>query len=104
MIVNVTESALLASLSEGEPMLKVGAVVSTLNVVDGPPAAAEFAAASVAVAAANEIPTVPFPVHELSETVRVDVPVPETAIEQSAVPVLFKLTSLTAVVTAVAPE
>ena len=47
---------------------------------------------------------VPSPVQDDNETVRVDVPVPETASEQSAVPVLFKLTSLELVVTAVAPE
>ena len=76
----------------------------TLNVVDGPAPATLFPAASTAVAEARVIPMVPSPVQDDNETVRVDVPVPETASEQSAVPVLFKLTSLELVVTAVAPE
>ena len=77
--------------------------MSTLKVVDGPAPAEVFPAASEDVAEASVIPTVPSPVQDDSETVRVDEPVPETAIAQSAVPVLLRLISLTAAVTLVAP-
>ena len=91
-------------LADGALITKVGAVLSTLNVVEGPAPAALFPAASEAVAEASVIPTVPSPVQELNVTVRVEVPVPLTATEQSAVPVLFKVISLEATLTAVAPE
>ena len=103
VIVYVTEALDLALVAEGAPMASVGAVLSTLNVVDGPALAEVFPAASEAVADASEIPIVPSPVQDDKETVRVEVPVPETATEQSAVPVLLRVTSPTAAVTLVAP-
>ena len=98
------ESPFLASETEGDPIASVGAVLSMLTVVDGPAPASAFPAASVAVAAATVIPTVPSPVHEERETVRVVEPVPETAKAQSAVPVLLSVTSPLDKLTLVAPE
>ena len=93
----------LASVLEGAPIETVGAVLSSINVVEGPAPAAKFEAASVAVPEAIVIPTVPSPVQEDSVTVRVLVPAPETAAEQLAVPVLLTVISAFAKVTAVAP-
>ena len=100
----MTEALELAFAAEGDPILKVGAVLSIVKVVDGPAPAAVFPAASEAVAEAKVIPTVPSPVHEDRDTVRVAVPVPLTTTVQSAVPVLLSVMSLEAAVTAVAPE
>ena len=93
----------LALDAEGDPIEIVGTVLSILNVVDGPALAAVFPAASTALPEAKLTPTVPSPVQEDKETVRVEVPVPLTTTVQSAVPVLFKLMSLVAAVTLVAP-
>ena len=92
-----------ALVTEGAPIAIVGAVLSTLKVDDGPVAAAELFAASVAVAEAIEIETVPSPEQEDSVTVRVVLPAPLTALEQDAVPVVLRLTSDPARVTALAP-
>ena len=100
----MTDAPDFALATDGAPIAKVGAVLLTLKVVEGPAPAAAFPAASEAVAEASVTPIVPSPVQDESETVRVDVPVPETAREQSAVPVLFKVMSLELVVTEVAPE
>ena len=85
----VTVSELLASVFEGAPITTVGAVLSSVNVVEGPAAAAVFPAKSLAEAAATEIPIVPSPEHDDKVTVRVEVPAPVTAAEQSAVPPLL---------------
>ena len=79
-------------------------MLSILKVVEGPALAEVFPAASDAVAEAKLIPRVPSPVHEESVTVRVEVPVPLTATEQSAVPVLLSVTLPTTVETEEAPE
>ena len=89
-------SPFLASASEGDPIVNVGAVLSTLKVVEGPADAAEFPAASTAVSAAMEIPTVPSPVQLESVTVRVAVPIPLTAFEHVAVPVVLSVRSVPA--------
>ena len=77
-------------LTDGLPMAIVGAVLSTVKVVEADEAGAEFPARSVAVPAAIEIPNVPSP--EILEivTVRV-VPEPDTPTVPLAVPVLFKV-------------
>ena len=85
-------------------MLKVGAVLSTLNEVEGPTLAEVLPAASDADAAPIEIPTVPSPLQLDKVTVRELVPVPLTTAEQSAVPVLLSVTSELASVTLEAPE
>jgi hypothetical protein len=77
--------------------------VYLVKVALGPAAAAEFAAASVAVPAAIEIPTVPVPVQAEMVTVRVVVPVPLTAFVQLALPVVLRVTSPLESVTAAAP-
>ena len=100
----VTESALFAFEAEGDPSETVGAVLSTLNVLEGPALEAVLPARSEAVPEAKEIPIVPSPVQELRETVRVEVPVPLTATVQSAVPVLLSVRSAAIVVTEPAPE
>ena len=71
--------------------------------LDGPDPAAVLLEASLAVPEAMEIETVPSPEHEVSVTVRVEVPAPDTAFEQVAVPVVFSETSVPASVTAEAP-
>ena len=78
-------------LTEGEPMLMVGPVLSTLKVVDGPAAGAVLPARSLAVPDAMEIPKVPSPVILDRVTVRV-VPEPVTPIVPAvADPVVFKV-------------
>jgi hypothetical protein len=57
--------------TEGEPMLTVGAVLSTLTVELGPDPAAELPAASVAVPAPIETLNVPSPLMLSTVTVRV---------------------------------
>ena len=71
-------------------MLIVGAVLSTVKVVDANEAGAEFPARSVAVPAAIEIPNVPLPVIPEIVTVRV-VPEPVTPTVPLAVLVLFNV-------------
>ena len=99
----VTVSELLASVLEGAPIAKVGAVLSSVKVVDGPAAAAVFPAASEAEAAAIVIPIVPSPEHDDRVTVRVEVPAPVTAAVQSADPVLLTVISPSASDTLEAP-
>jgi hypothetical protein len=84
-------------------MATVGAILSTTNVVLGPAEPAKLPAASLAVPAAMEIPTVPFPLIPLMVTVLVAVPAPVTLMVPVAVPVVFKLTLALAKVTADAP-
>jgi len=84
-------------------MLTVGAVLSTVNVVDGPAAAALLPALSLAVDAAIDMPIVPSPVIDDTVTVRVEVPDPLTAAVPLAVPVLFNVTLPAASVTLSAP-
>src|SRR5881396_3778908 len=67
-----------------------GPLLSTVNVALGPAAGAVLPAVSVAVPAAIEMPSVPSPVMLESVTVRV-VPVPVTAINAVAVPVVFSV-------------
>ena len=93
----------LVNVPLGAPMLRVGAELSTVNVVLGPAAAALIPSFPVAVAAARLMPSVPSPVIELIVTVRVVVPVPDTATLPVAVPVVFNVTLPAANVTASAP-
>ena len=83
---------LSAVLEEGLPAAKVGAVLSSLNVPEGPAPASAFPAASVEVAAAIEIPTVPSPEQLESVTVLVEFPLPLTLLEQVAVPEALTVT------------
>ena len=96
-------SELRASALDGDPIETVGAVLSSVKVVDGPTAAAVFPAASEAEAAATEIPTAPSPEQDVRVTVRVVVPAPLTAAEQVAVPEVFTVISPFARLTEVAP-
>ena len=93
----------LAFETDGDPILKVGTVLSSVNVVDGPALNDKLPEASLAVPAAIEIPTVPSPEQDDRVTVRVVVPVPLTAAEQVAVPVVLMVISLLASVTDEAP-
>jgi hypothetical protein len=80
-------------------------MLSTVNVVLGPAAGALLPAVSVALPVPMETPRVPLPVMLESVTVRVVVPVPDTAIVAEALPVgLFSVMSDVESVTAVAPE
>ena len=99
----MTVSEFLASVLEGAPIKTVGAVLSSVKVVDGPTPAAVLPAASEAEPEATVIPTAPSPVQLESVTVRVEVPAPVTAAVQSADPVLFTVISASAKVTDEAP-
>ena len=99
----MTVSEDLASVLEGDPIVTVGAVLSSVNVLEGPAAAAVFPAESEAVAAAREIPTAPSPEQDDRVTVRVAEPAPLTAAEQAAVPDALTVMSALAKVTAEAP-
>src|SRR6266516_2372558 len=79
-----------------------GAVLSTVKVVLGPAAGAVLPAVSLAVPAAIEIPSVPSPVIPERVTVRVVVPLPDTATVAPAVPVAFNEISANASVTKLA--
>ena len=83
-------------------MLTVGAVLSTVNVADGPADGAWFPALSCAVFASNDMPSVPSPVIVDIVTVRVLLPVPLTATDP-LVPLLFNVTSPAASVIVSAP-
>ncbi len=65
-------------------------MLSAVKVVLGPAAEAEFPARSVAVPAAIEMPSVPSPVMLDSVTVQL-APLPLTATDALAVPVLFRV-------------
>lgn len=82
----------------------VGGVLSTVKVVAGPAAGAKFAALSLAVPAAMEMPSVPVPVILLIVTVRVVLPEPLTLTVPLAVPVLFRVTLAAISVTLSAPS
>ena len=97
-------SELFASVLEGDPILSVGAVLSSIKVEEAAGAPAEFPAASEAVAEASVIPIVPSPEQLDKVTVRVVVPAPLTAAVQSAVPVLLTVMSPLESVTLDAPE
>jgi hypothetical protein len=84
-------------------MEMVGPVLSTIKVALGPAAAAVLPAASLAVFAAKEMPKVPLPVIALILTVLVAVPLPKTDTVPVAVPVVFKVTSVGAKLTVLAP-
>ena len=75
----------------GEVIATVGAVLSTVNVVLADGAALVFKAASLATAAATEIPTVPSPVQLVSVTVGEEVVPLVTALEQVAMPVVLRV-------------
>ena len=92
-----------AFVTEGALIDKVGTVLSSIKVVDGPALKAEFPAESAAVPEAIEIPIVPSPEQEDSVTVRVEVPAPLTAAEHVADPDVLTVTSPLASVTADAP-
>jgi hypothetical protein len=77
---------------DGVPIEISGAVLSTVIAVLGPAAGALFPTASVAVAAAIEIVTVPSPVQEESVTVGVAVDPLVTRRLHDAVPVVFIVT------------
>ena len=77
--------------AEGLPILILGAVLSTVKVVEAADEGAVLPALSLAVPKAIEMPNVPFPVAPEIVTVRV-VPVPDdTLTVPLAVPVLFKV-------------
>src|SRR5947208_1787626 len=80
----------------------LGAVLSTVKVVLGPAEAAVLPAVSLAVPDAIEIPRVPSPVIGERVTIRVAVPVPDTATVAAAVPVVFNVMSPDASVTKLA--
>ena len=84
-------------------MVKVGTVLSSVKVVDGPALKEELPDASVAVPEAIEIPIVPSPEQLERVTVRVEVPAPVTAAEHVAVPEVLSVISPLASVTADAP-
>lgn len=90
--------------SDGEEIEIVGAVLSTLNTVEGPAATTKFPAVSEAVLEAIVIPNVPSPVILEIVTVLVDVlESTVTAIVPVTVPVVFKVMSLFESVTVSAP-
>ena len=93
----------LASVTDGELITNVGAVLSTIKVEEGPVPEAVFPEASDAVPEAIEMETVPSPVQLVSVIVRVEAPAPLTAFEQVAVPVVLSEISPEASVTADAP-
>ena len=85
-------SAFFAEDFEAVPMLTVGSVVSTLNVVLGPAAVAELPALSEAVPDAMEIPRVPSPEIPVIVTVALLVlPFVTTTLDALAVPVLLSV-------------
>ena len=88
-----TKLAATKLLAAGELKAKAGAVLSTAKVPLAEGASDVFPAKSVAMPAGNEIPTVPFPEQPDKVTVRETVPLPETAFEHVAPPVVFKVTS-----------
>ena len=92
-----------ALVTEGALITRVGAVLSSINVVEGPALREVFPAASDEVPEAIEIPMVPSPEQDDNVTVRVEVPVPLTAAEQVAVPDVLTVISPLASVTAEAP-
>lgn len=82
----------MVSVSDGAPILIVGAILSTLNVVDAPGAGAVLPARSLAVPAAIDMPRLPLPVIPDIVTVRVK-PEPVTfTMLAVAEPVVFKVT------------
>ena len=83
----------MANVLEGALIVMAGALLSTLNVVLGPPAAEAIPDELTTTPAATEMPSVPFPVILEMVTVRV-LPLPETATFPEAVPVLFNVTLL----------
>ena len=91
-------------LVDGAPITNVGATVSTLNVDDGPAAAALLPAKSDAVFAAMEIPIVPLPeIPEIVTVLEILPDPPTTTLDAAADPVVFKVTFPFASVTASAP-
>lgn len=91
------------SVVDGALMVTPGGVLSTPNVVLGPAATAPLPAVSVAVPPAMVMPNEPSPVMPEIVTVRVAVPEPVTPIVPLAVPVVFRVMSVGASVTALAP-
>lgn len=83
----------------GPAILIVGAVLSTVALLEGPAAAAEFPELSCALLTATEMFKVPVPEQFEIVTVRVAVPEPETAFVQDAVAVPPKEISASAKVT-----
>ena len=96
-------SAPVDDAAEGEPMVGVGGILSTLNVVDAAEAVAVLPSASVAVPATMVIPNVPSPVIELIVTVAPAAVTADTPTVPSAVPVLLSVTFAGTSVEAVAP-
>ena len=81
----------MAKVLEGAPIARAGALLSTLKVVLGPPAAEAMSDALTATPAATEMPSVPSPAMLEMVTVRV-LPLPETATVPVAVTVEFNVT------------
>jgi hypothetical protein len=88
---------------DGAPIERVGRTLSTLHVALGPAANAVLPTVSDAVAAAMEMPSVPFPVMPEIVTVRVAVPEPETPTVPVTPPVVLSVTLAFASVTVFAP-
>ena len=99
----VTEALDFALVAEGAPIAIVGAVLSSMKVVDGPALKLRFPEASLALPDAIVMPIVPSPEQDASVTVRVAAPAPLTVAVQAAVPVVFTVMSLLANVTVDAP-
>jgi hypothetical protein len=93
---------LLTTDADGALIARVGAVLSTTKVALGPEAAAVLPAKSLAVPAAIEMPSVPFPVMPEIVTVREAVPAPDTATVPVA-PAAFKVIFAVVRVTESAP-
>ena len=92
----------MAFVCDGAPIANVGAVLSSVKVVDGPAAGAKFPPIEAAVPAAIEMPTVPSPEQLCRVTVRVVVPAPLTDAAQAAEPVVLTVMSEAASETVVA--
>lgn len=87
------DDAEFTSETEGAPMLRVGAVLSTAKVAPAAEAAAAFPAVSVALPEAIVMPTVPSPVHPLKLTVGVFVVAFDIVLAaQVAVPTVLRVT------------
>jgi hypothetical protein len=92
----------MVALAAGIEIATAGAAFATVRAEVGPAARARPLEASDAVPAARDTVMVPFPVQEVSCTVRAESPVPRTLTVQLAVPVLASVTSAAARVTAAA--
>ena len=82
----------LVDETDGAETTKLGAIVSTLKMGEGPAAKVTLPRSSTAVFDVRDKPMVPLPLKLETETVLCCVPLPDTLTTPSAVPVLFKMT------------